>query len=70
MIYRVIIEKESDGRYTALCPGLPGCYSWGYTKDEVHRNIREAIEGYLEVMEELVKEKIQNRKAILEEVVV
>ena len=65
MSYKVIIEEEKDGRYSALCPGLPGCYSYGHTREEALKNIKEAIGGYLEVAEELIKEKLQNKKAVL-----
>lgn len=70
MSYKVIIEEEKDGRYSALCPGLPGCYSWGHTKEEALENIKEAIVGYLEVAEELIKERVKNKKAVLAEITV
>ena len=34
--------------YVAVCPALPGCVSQGRTKREVLKNIREAIEVYIE----------------------
>lgn len=47
-IFKVVIEEDSfeDGRmaYRAYVPALPGCHTWGYTVEEVLRNIREAIE--------------------------
>jgi predicted RNase H-like HicB family nuclease len=70
MSYKVIIEEESDGRYSASCPGLPGCYSWGHTKEEALKNIEEAIKGYLEVAEELIKEKLRDKKVVLEEITI
>ncbi|MBI4723302.1 MAG: type II toxin-antitoxin system HicB family antitoxin [Candidatus Stahlbacteria bacterium] len=70
MSYKVIIEEENDGRYSASCPGLPGCYSWGHSKKEALENIKEAIEGYLEVADELINEKLRNKKAVLEEITV
>ena len=33
-------------------PSLPGCISQGQSKEEAIQNIREAIEGYLEVLKE------------------
>lgn len=49
MSYKVstIIEKDDNGYY-AYCPELKGCHSQGDTLDEVSRNIKEAIELYLE----------------------
>lgn len=36
----------------AECPGLPGCVSQGKTKQEALENIKEAIELYIEVLQE------------------
>lgn len=49
--YLVIYEKSSTG-YSAYVPDLPGCISTGATKEETKKNIQEAIELHLEVMEE------------------
>jgi predicted RNase H-like HicB family nuclease len=35
----------------AEVPALPGCFSQGKTKEEAITNIKEAIEGWFEVME-------------------
>lgn len=51
MKLHVVIEKDEVGYYVAEVPALPGCLSQGKTKDEALRNIKEAIEGWLEVME-------------------
>ena len=48
MGYTVILEQEDDGGYVAYVPALPGCVSQGNTRDEVLRNIREAMELYVE----------------------
>ncbi|MBI3949392.1 MAG: type II toxin-antitoxin system HicB family antitoxin [Acidobacteria bacterium] len=47
----VIIEQDEAGYYVAEVPALPGCLSQGKTCEEVIANIKEAIEGWLEVME-------------------
>ena len=51
MKLHVIIEKDEAGYYVAEVPALPGCLSQGRTYDEAVTNIKEAIEGWLEVME-------------------
>jgi predicted RNase H-like HicB family nuclease len=51
MKLHVTIEKDEAGYYVAEVPALPGCLSQGRTYDEAVGNIREAIEGWLEVME-------------------
>ncbi len=51
MKLHVIIEQDEDGYFVAELPALPGCISQGKTFDEAIANIREAAEGWLEVME-------------------
>jgi len=49
--YLIIVEKTDTG-YSAFSPDVPGCGSVGETKDEVERNIQEAIEFHLEGLRE------------------
>ncbi|MBI4663158.1 MAG: type II toxin-antitoxin system HicB family antitoxin [Verrucomicrobia bacterium] len=46
--FTVILEREPTGGYHVYCPALKGCHSEGETEEEALRNIREAIELYLE----------------------
>jgi len=48
MKYRVLVHQDEDGIFVAEVPALPGCISQGATRAEAIRNIREAIEGYLD----------------------
>ena len=48
----IILEPSEEGGYTVTVPSLPGCISEGETREEVLVNIREAIEIYLEPVEE------------------
>ena len=48
MKYTVVLQRESDGGYVASVPALPGCVSQGDTREEVLKNIEEAVELYLE----------------------
>ena len=52
MKLRVVLEPSEEGGYTVTVPALPGCISEGDTKEEALRNIREAIELYLEPVED------------------
>jgi len=52
MNLKVILEPSEDGGFTAVVPALPGCISEGDTREEALRNIREAIELYLEPVED------------------
>jgi len=48
MKLKVVLEKGVDGFVVAHCPSLKGCWSQGKTEEEALKNIREAIELYLE----------------------
>lgn len=52
MKLKVVLEPSDEGGFTALVPALPGCISEGDTKEEALQNIREAIELYLEPVED------------------
>lgn len=45
--FLIVVEKTRTG-YSAFSPDVPGCGSTGRTKEEVERNIQEAIEFHLE----------------------
>jgi predicted RNase H-like HicB family nuclease len=49
---QVLIYPGEDGYWVAECPSLPGCISQGKTKEEAIANIREAIAGYVEALQE------------------
>jgi predicted RNase H-like HicB family nuclease len=57
MIFRVIVEKDESGYYVGEVPALPGCLSQGKTIEELRVNIAEAIEGWLEVMNDKAKKR-------------
>jgi predicted RNase H-like HicB family nuclease len=48
MKIKVVVEPGEDGYYVAHCPSLRSCWSQGKTREEALRNIREAIDLYLE----------------------
>ncbi len=59
-----IALRHSEEGFSVFVPGLPGCWSQGETEDEALENIRDAIQGYLSV----VNEKLQGaevRKVVL-----
>jgi predicted RNase H-like HicB family nuclease len=49
---QVVIYPGESGCWVAECPSLPGCITQGKTKEEAVANIREAIEAYIEALEE------------------
>lgn len=52
MKIKVVLEPCEEGGYTVYAPALQGCISEGDTKEEALENIKEAIELYLEDVED------------------
>jgi predicted RNase H-like HicB family nuclease len=52
MTFKVVLEPSDEGGYTVYVPALPGCISEGDTLEQALQNIREAIELYLEPLQE------------------
>lgn len=48
MKIKVVLEEQEEGGFTVHVPSLPGCVSQGNTREEALKNIKEAIELYLE----------------------
>ncbi|WP_414530125.1 type II toxin-antitoxin system HicB family antitoxin [Nodularia chucula] len=49
MKIKAIIHPAEEGGYWAEVPALPGCITEGETMDEVMANLKDAIEGWLDV---------------------
>ena len=50
--YTVIYEADPEGGFVASVPALPGCYSQGDNLEDTKKNIIEAIELYLETLQD------------------
>jgi predicted RNase H-like HicB family nuclease len=59
--FTVVIEKDEDGRFIAICPALQGCYTEGSTAEEARELIEDAIRLHLD-------ERIANGEPIYQEV--
>ena len=57
MKYKVILQQSEEG-FAVSVPGLPGCHSQGRTEKEALENIGAAISEYLQVVEELARDKV------------
>lgn len=51
MKLHVMVEEDDAGYFVAEVPALPGCLSQGKTHEEAIANVKEAVEGWFEVME-------------------
>ena len=49
MLLKAIIHDAEEGGFWAEVPALPGCVTQGETIDEIHANLKEAIDGWLSV---------------------
>jgi predicted RNase H-like HicB family nuclease len=45
----VVVHEAEEGGFWAEVPAIPGCATQGETKEELMRNVHEAIEGCLAV---------------------
>lgn len=54
MKYKVALYESEEG-YSVSCPGLPGCWSQGATRDEAIENIQDAIKEHLAAASELME---------------
>ena len=52
MKLQIVLEPSEEGGFTALVPSLPGCISEGKNRREALKNIEEAIELYLEPVDD------------------
>ncbi len=52
MKLKVVLQASEEGGFTVFVPSLPGCIIEGNTKEEALKNIHEAIELYLEPVED------------------
>ncbi len=63
--YQIMLHKEPEGQYTVTVPTLPGCVTYGENVDHAITMAKEAIELYIEFMEEK-GEEIPDDKDTLE----
>jgi predicted RNase H-like HicB family nuclease len=67
MKYTVIIRRGYESGFVATVPALPGCVSQGKTQRETLRNIKEAIEVYIEALiEDGVPVPVQSAAEIID----
>ena len=61
MKYKVVISEGAYGWDVVECPSIPGCVSQGKTIEEALENIKDAIQGCLEVLNERIEVKGEAR---------
>jgi predicted RNase H-like HicB family nuclease len=65
MRLRVVLEPSDDGGFTVYVPALPGCISEGDSAQEALANIQEAVDLYLEPVED---DWVLDEQALIQEI--
>ena len=52
LTYKILLHKEPEGPYTVTVPALPGCITFGETVEHSIQMAKEAIELYIEELQE------------------
>ena len=67
MTYTVLIARGHESGYVATVPALPGCVSQGRTKRDALKNVKKAIEVYVEaLLEDGLPVPVEVGKALVE----
>ncbi len=70
LAFEVVLHREKDGGYWVEVPQLKGCVSQGDSRKEALKNIREAIELYLETVGAYVPREMKKNEVEVHTVVV
>jgi predicted RNase H-like HicB family nuclease len=62
--FDVVILEDEAGGYVAFVPALPGCHTQGDNLEELMKNIKEAIELYMETLTKEEKEDFLRQKVV------
>jgi len=50
--YKILLHREPEGGFTVTVTSLPGCITYGENVDKAIEMAKEAIELYIEVLQE------------------
>lgn len=64
MKIKAIVYQAEEGGYWAEVPALPGCITEGDTMEELESNLKDAIQGWLEVAND--SRAVENNAQIVE----
>lgn len=67
MKVKVIVHHAEEGGFWAEVPSIPGCCTQGETRDELQKNLHEAIEGCLCV--DIDQAELQQNDKVIELVI-
>ena len=65
MVFKVILKPDiEDGGFNVSCPALPGCHSQGDTEEEAIENIKDAIGGCIDALNQRTQTHDQTEKVV------
>lgn len=59
MKYKIVLDPQPEGGFTACSPVFPGCVSEGETEEEARSNFLDALDAWLEVKNEISAARAQ-----------
>jgi len=62
--FDVVIVEDETGGYIAFVPALPGCHTQGESLEELIKNVKEAIELYIETLTETEKKELLQQRVV------
>lgn len=63
--YTAIFEPAEEGGYVVSVPALPGCVTQGETFEEANDMIKDAMQGYLEVLKDEGQEIPEEKSEVI-----
>ena len=66
MIFKVLVRPGEDGYLVASVPSLPGCHTQGKNFEAALKNVREAIQGYIEVSQKFDDPFVSDDRELVE----
>ena len=49
-VFKATLQEEDDGRWSAWIDALPGCATWGYTREEALETLQDGTDIFIESM--------------------
>ena len=68
MKYKVVLREGEDGWVIAECPAIPGCITQGRTEEEALVNVRDAMIGCLEILNDEAEQEATRLSGRIREV--
>jgi predicted RNase H-like HicB family nuclease len=62
--FDVVLLEDETGGYIAFVPALPGCHTQGDTLEDLMKNVKEAIDLYMETLTEQEKKDLLKQKVV------